>query len=89
MRIANAQLRHIQARRRAIADRALDDKNRFAVSPLGSCGKAVKMDAAKVHRQPERGKKRCGLRHGPDQIGALADNRRVNEHKCENNALQP
>jgi hypothetical protein len=29
------------------------------------------------------------LRHGPDQIGARANNRRVNERKCENDALQP
>ena len=82
-----AQKRDICALCRAIADRALDDEDRLAVTPLCRGGKAVEMDAAKVHRQTEQGKKRRGLRHGPDQIGARADNRYVSERKCENKAL--
>jgi len=79
LRVADrkAQTRHIRALRCAIADLALDDEDRFAGMPLSGCGKAVKMEAAQVHRQTERGIKRCGLRHGPDQIGALSDNCRV------------
>ena len=90
LRVANrkAQMRHIFDFRCAIADLALDDKDPFAVMPLSGCGKVAKMDAAKVHRQTERGIKRCGLRHGPNQIRALADNRRISKRKSENNALQ-
>jgi hypothetical protein len=88
LRVADrkAQMRHILAFSCAIADLALDDKDPFAVMPRSGCGKAAKMDAAKVHRQTERGIKRCG--HGPNQIRALADNRRVSKRKSENNALQ-
>ena len=43
------QRRHIRACRCAIADLTLDDEDRFAVMSLSGCGKAVKMDAAKVH----------------------------------------
>lgn len=52
LRVADckAQKRDIRALCRAIADRALDDEDRLAVTPLGGCGKAVEMDAAKVHR---------------------------------------
>jgi hypothetical protein len=46
------------------------------------------MHAAKVHRQTERGIKRRGLRHGPDNIGTLGNNCRVGQRKSENKALQ-
>jgi len=90
LRVADrkAQMRHILDFRCAIADLALDDEDAFAVMPLSGCGKVPKMDTAKVHRETERGIKRCGLRHGPDQIGTLADDRRVSKRKSENDALQ-
>ena len=89
LRVADrkAQSRHIRDICCAVADLALDDEDRFAGMPLSGCGKAVKMDAAKVHRQTERGIKRRGLRHGPDHVGALADNGRVSERKSNDNAL--
>ena len=83
-----AQRRYLGALRCAIADLALDDEDRFAVVPLSRCGKSGKMHAAKVHRQTERGIKRRGLRHGPDNIGTLGNNCRVGHRKSENKALQ-
>ena len=83
-----AQRRHIRTIGCAIADLALDDEDRFAVVPLSRCGNAAKMHAAKVHRQTERGIKRLGLRHGPDNIGTLGNNCRVGHRKSENKALQ-
>ena len=90
LRIADrkAQRRHLGALRCTIADLALDDEDRFAVVPLSRCGNTGKMQAAKVHRQTERGIKRRGLRHGPDNIGTLGNNCRVSQRKSENKALQ-
>jgi len=84
----SAKARHLSALRCAIADLALDDEDRFAVVPFSRCGNAGKMHAAKVHRQTERGIKRRGLRHGPDNIGTLGNNCRVSQRKSENKALQ-
>jgi hypothetical protein len=66
----------------------LDDEDRFAVVPLSGCGNAGKVDAAKVHRQPERGVKRRGLRHCPHHIGTLGDNYGIGQRKSENKTLQ-
>jgi len=90
LRIADrkAQMRHIRVLCCAIADLAVDDEDRFAVVPLSRCGNTGKMQAAKVHRQTERGIKRRGLRHGPDNIGTLGNNCRVSQRKSENKALQ-
>src|SRR5713101_2001575 len=71
-----------------VADLALDDEDRLAVAPLRGGSDAIKPESANVHRQAKPGIKSRGLRHGPDQVGAPADNGRIGDDQPEDDNLQ-